>query len=163
MKRIVSFILAVLMLTAVGLTLTACGDEGKLSVNEVKIISQNVTTQVGTVASSRHHQISTECKVHEDIPTVKVKYIFSNGGKSYYYEKESTDLHDGSTHSFIEYLSMPVYADQVFQNTDPAGEPLTLKVGSDQDILDALGKGAVVTVEIYENGQKLAEGSATYE
>ena len=163
MKRIISLVLAVLMLGAVALSLTACGEEGKLTVKEVNIISQNITMETDSFSSGHHHWLSTECKVHEDIAVVNVKFIFTKDGKSYVTQQDYDNLKSGSTFSFIYYLNLPDYLDEVFQNADPAGEPLTIPKGSDQDILDALGKGTAVTVEIYENGQKIGEGSATYE
>lgn len=158
MKKIVSLTLTALIIIGVCLSLSGC-DKSKLTIKEFKIISQDVTTKIESSTFERHHQLTTECKVNEDIAKVTERYTFTKDGNSYYYEEESENFEKGSTRALIQYLSLPIYTELKIENADPNGQPLTLKDG---DILDTLGEGTTVTVELFENGEKIAESSAEY-
>ena len=158
MKKIVSLVLTALIIIGACCLLSGC-DKSKLTIKDFKIISQDVTTKIGSISTERHHQLTTDCKVNEDIPAVTERYIFSKDGNAYYYEEESEDFSKGTTRALIQYLSLPTYTELTYKNVDPSGKPLTVKEG---DILDTLGEGTMVTVELYENGEKIAEKSKEY-
>ncbi len=160
MKKKLLSSLSLLFVLALCLSLAGCGDNTRFAVKGVEIGSATQTFQTASFAAKYNHQIKTTYKAGETISNVKVKYIFKNAGGSYYYEEEWDDFSKCDEGSFEKPL--PAYENGMsttYKSTD-GKEDLKVENG---DILDTMGAGTEVTVEVYEKGEKIAEGSATYQ
>ena len=157
MKRIISLLFIAFVFTASCLAFSGC-DQAKIQIDSVTINTADISDVDENYAVGAYHQVAANCTIKEDFPELTARYIFSKNGESYYLECKQENVEKGMG-CFSRYLVVPVYYTETVKNLNPSHKDLIL---TDGDILDTLGKGTKVTVEIYHNGEKLAEKSTVY-
>ena len=158
MKRIISLLLIISVITVSCMMLSGC-EQTRIKIMSVTISSADTESDDPNYMVLVHHRVVAECEVREDLTNLRTKYIFSKNGESYYLECSEASVDKGSIYAFYRDLTMPVYSQESVKNLDSTHPDLIL---TDGDILDTLGKGTKVTVEIYCSGEKIAEKSTKY-
>ena len=161
MKKALVSTLSVLLLLSMCIGLSGCGIRIRFAIKDFSINLVDQTLQTDSFSSSFHHNLEVRYTAGENIYDVTVRYLFKcsageNAG-TYYFEEKFDKL--GRCDDCTLSKPLPILEKGTYKSFNDSDKRLIVSEG---DILDTLGSGTEVTVEIIEGGKRIAQRSATF-